>query len=124
MTLRIYLIVMLLTTLVCWAAWLYTVFTVDPNVTNWIGFSLFYVSLFLSIVGTAAITGFLARFIVLRQRLAFNSVKEAFRQSFLFAILIIISLVLLSRDLFTWMNLSFLVVGLSVLEFFLLEYEK
>lgn len=124
MTLRLYLVVMILTTLVCWIAWLYTVFTVDPDVTNWIGFLLFYVSLFLSIVGTAAITGFLVRFIVLRQRLLFNSVKEAFRQSFLFAILIIISLVLLSRDLFTWMNLSFLVVGLSVLEFFLLEYDK
>jgi hypothetical protein len=115
---------MMLTTLVCWSAWVFTLITIDPNLTNWIGFLLFYVSLFLSIVGTAAITGFFVRFIVLRQKLAFHSVKEAFRQSFLFAILIVISLLLLSRDLFTWMNLSFLIIGLSVLEFFLLEYEK
>lgn len=124
MTLRIYLIIMFLTTIVCWVAWLYTVITIDPNLTNWIGFLLFYVSLFLSIVGTATMVGFFARFIILKQKLAFHSVKEAFRQSFLFAILIIISLILLSRDLFTWMNMAFLVIGLSVLEFFLLEYEK
>lgn len=124
MTLRLYLIIMFLATSVCWGAWFYTVITIDPNLTNWIGFLLFYVSLFLSIVGTAALVGFFARFIVLKQKLAFLSVKEAFRQSFLFAILVIISLILLSRDLFTWMNLSFLVVGLSVLEFFLLEYDS
>ena len=124
MTLRSYLIIMIITTVLCWSGWIFVLFTINPGVTNWIGFCLFYASLFLTLVGTAALAGFLIRFIVLRQELAWRLVKEAFRQSFLFAILIIVSLLLLSQNIFTWLNLFFLVAGLSVLEFFWLSYEK
>ncbi len=88
------------------------------------GFSLFYLSLFLSLVGTASIAGFIIRFIALKRELVFNSVKEAFRQSFLFAIFIVAILLLLSQNLFSWLNLILLVVGLSMLEFFLISYNK
>ena len=124
MTLKTYLITMTIATLVCWAAWGYILWTVNPEVTNWLGFLLFYVSLFLAITGLTALLGFIIRFIALKKELAFRLVKEAFRQSFLFAALIVVSLMLLSKDLFSWLNLLFLVIGLSVLEFFLLSYEK
>lgn len=124
MTLVTYLKTMGSLTVVCWLAWIYLLFAINPEATSWIGFLLFYVSLFLSLVGTAAIVGFLIRFVALHQVLAFRSVKEAFRQSFLFAILIVVSLLLLSQDLFTWLNLMFLIIGLSILEFFLLSYGK
>ncbi|MDD5291080.1 MAG: hypothetical protein PHZ04_03100 [Patescibacteria group bacterium] len=122
MTLRSYLIIMLLTTLVCWAAFIFILSTVNPEITNWLGFSLFYLSLFLSLSGSAAIVGFLIRFVGLRHELAFYSVKTAFRQSFLFAFLIVAVLFLLAYNLFTWLNLFFLVIGLSLLEFFLINY--
>lgn len=124
MTLRSYIVTMTILTIICWSAWTYLLFTINPELTNWIGFLLFYGSLFLSLVGTAAIFGFLVRFVALHQMLAFRSVKEAFRQSFLFAILMVVSLLLLSNDLFTWINLLLLIIGLSILEFFLLSYEK
>lgn len=124
MTLPTYLKTMGSLTAVCWLAWIYLLFAINPESTNWIGFLLFYLSLFLSLVGTAALVGFLIRFVGLKQILAFRSVKEAFRQSFLFALLIVVSLILLSQDLFTWFNLLFLVIGLSILEFFLLSYSK
>jgi hypothetical protein len=111
-------------TCVCWTAFLYVLWTVDPFSTNWIGFTLFYTSLFLTIIGSSALVGFIVRFILMKQELAFRAVKEAFRQSFLFALLIVISLVLLSKGVFTWLNILFLVVGLTVLEFFMLSYEK
>jgi len=123
MTLRSYLVIMGVMTGICWAAWGYILWMINPEVTNWIGFGLFYASLFLALVGTAALVGFVVRFVGLKQDLAFRSVKEAFRQSFLFAILIVVSLVLLSQNLFTWMNVVFLVIGLSVLEYFLLSYD-
>ncbi len=115
---------MTIATLLCWAAWGYILWTVNPETTNWPGFLLFYVALFLAVTGTAALLGFVVRFVALKKELAFRSVKEAFRQSFLFAALIVISLMLLSKGLFSWLNLLFLVIGLSVLEFFLLSYEK
>jgi hypothetical protein len=115
---------MLITTFVCWTAFLFVLWTVNPESAGYIMFSLFYFSLFLSLVGTASIVGFIIRFIALKKELVFNSVKEAFRQSFLFAIFIVAILLLLSQNLFSWLNLILLVVGLSVLEFFLISYNK
>lgn len=124
MTLKRYLTTMGIMTAVCWLLWIYVIFSIDPEITNMVGFILFYISLSLALIGSFAIMGFFVRFIALKQKLAFHSVKEAFRQSFLFSLLIVVSLYLLSRELFTWLNLFFLVTSLSVLEFFLLSYEK
>lgn len=111
-------------TIICWACFVYVIFTINPETTNLLGFVFFYTSLFLALVGTAAIVGFLVRFVALKKEMAFRLVKEAFRQSFLFAALIVSSLMLLSWDLFTWLNILFLVLGLSVVELFLLSYDK
>lgn len=124
MTLRFYLATMILASIICWAVFFFIIATVNPDMTNWLGFSLFYVSLFLSLVGTSAVIGFLIRFVALKKELAFRSVTEAFRQSFLFAFLVVASLMLASKNLFSWLNLILLIVGLSVLEFFLISYKK
>lgn len=113
---------MSITTAVCWLIWAYVLWMINPALTNWIGFVLFYSSLFLALIGTGVIIGFAVRFIALKKELAFRLVKESFRQSFLFALLIIISLILLSYSLFTWLNLVLLIFGLSVLEFFMLSF--
>ncbi len=124
MTLRFYLIIMSLATLVCWLSWFYILWIVNPWLTNWAGFLLFYLSLFSALIGTIAIIGFFIRFIGLKHELAFHSVKNAFRQSFLFSFFIIMILFLLSQELFSWLNVFFLVIGLSVLEFFIISYSK
>jgi hypothetical protein len=111
-------------TLICWLAFSFVLWTVNPEATNWLGFLLFYSSLFLSIVGTSAIIGFIIRFVGLKHELAFRSVRDAFRQSFLLAFLIVAILFLLSKNLFSWLNVFFLIVGLSVLEFFLISYQR
>lgn len=123
MTLRGYSIIMILATIISWSLWVLIVRLVNPEVTNWIGFSLFYFSLFLSLLGTSALIGFFIR-IILKQELVFKLVKDAFRQSFLFSFLILASLILLSKDLFSWLNVAFLILALSILEFFLLSYEQ
>ncbi len=115
---------MIITTAVCWSVFYFVIQTVNPEITNWTGFLLFYLSLFFSIVGTASIVGFIIRFIALKNKLVFSSVKDAFRQSFLFSFFIIAILYLLSKDLFSWLNLLLLVIGLSVLEFFILSYSR
>lgn len=124
MPLRLYLLVMSITTGFCWLVFGYVIWTINPELTNSAGFWLFYLSLFLALSGTAAIVGFLIRFVLLRHELISNTVKVAFRQSFLFSGFIIISLFLLARDLLTALNLLILIVGLSMLEFFLLSYGR
>jgi 4-amino-4-deoxy-L-arabinose transferase-like glycosyltransferase len=124
MSLRLYLLVMSFMTALCAVMFGYIVFTVDPETTNSVGFFLFYLSLFLLISGATAIIGFIIRFIIFRHELVINTVKVAFRQSFFFAGFIIAALFLLSRNLFSWLNLAILIIGLSALEFFLLSYSK
>lgn len=124
MTLKTYIIIMSAMTAICWTAWVFVLFMINPLVTNWIGFAMFYSSLFLALVGSSALIGFVVRFTYLKQELVWRLVKEAFRQSFLFAILIVVSLILLSKDLFSWLNLLFLILGLSILEFFLISYGR
>jgi len=124
MTLKQYLITMSVVTAICWLIFIFIIWTVNPEVTNWIGFLMFYFSLFLALAGTATIVGFVVRFIVFKEELIFRLVKEAFRQSFLFSALIIVSLILLAYDLFSWLNVLLLVIGLSALEYLLLSWQK
>jgi len=124
MPLRFYLLVMSIMTAFCWLVFGYVVWTINPETTNAVGFWLFYLSLFLALSGAAAMVGFLIRFVALRHELVVNTVKIAFRQSFLFAGFIAASLFLLSRGLLTGWNLMILIIGLSMLEFFLLSYGR
>lgn len=124
MTLKKYLSLMIVTTIICWSAFVYVVNTINPEITNFLGFLFFYSSLFLAVSGTASVLGFVLRFWLLKQKLAFYSVKTAFRQSFLFGLLIILALILLANNLFTWINIVFLVIILFFIEFFFISYKK
>jgi hypothetical protein len=115
---------MLLATAICWSAFAVVINSVDPATTNWIGFLLFYGSLFMSLVGTSALIGFLIRFIVLKRELVFRQVVIAFRQAFSFSALIIALLFFQAQGMLTWYNMIFLVIALTVLEFFLISYKR
>ncbi len=116
MTLKNYLILMSLATALCWGVFIFVLNLVDPETTNLIGFTLFYLSLFLSLIGTSAIVGFLVRFVVLRRELVFYAVKIAFRQSFLFALFLVSLMFLFSQGLITWFNLILLLIIFTILE--------
>ena len=95
MTLNKYLLVMITLTTICWGIFLFVARMIDPGATNWLGFLLFYVSLFIALSGLTTIIGFLIRFVALKKELAFNLVKIAFRQSFLFSLFFVCLLLLL-----------------------------
>lgn len=124
MTLKNYLFVMSVLTAVCWGIFIFVAGLVDPIATNWLGFVLFYLSLFLALSGTAALVGFIFRFVALKKELAFNLVKIAFRQSFLFSSFIIFVLILKSQQLFNWLNLFLLVIIFTILELSMISYRK
>jgi len=111
-------------TLICWGIFIFVVKLVNPLATNWLGFLLFYLTLFISLIGTITLVGFIIRFVALKKELVFNSVKVAFRQSFLLSLFIIIILFLKAHSLFNWLNLSLLLVIFTILELFLISYKK
>ncbi len=124
MTLKNYLFVMSVLTASCWGLFFFVASLVDPSSTNWLGFVLFYLALFLSLSGTIALLGFIFRFFALKKELAFNLVKISFRQSFIFSLFVIFLLLLKSWDLFNWLNLTLLIIIFIILELFLAGYRK
>jgi len=124
MTLKSYLFVMVFLTVICWGIFLFVASLIDPTVTSWVGVSLFYLSLFLALSGATALIGFIFRFVALKKELAFNLVKVAFRQSFLFSLFIVIFLILKSQQLANWVNLLLLLIIFTILELFLISYKK
>ena len=124
MTLKKYLMVIAIATAICWTVFLFIASVVNPELTSWLGFSLFYLALFMAISGTASLIGFLVRFVALRHELVFYAVKVAYRQSFMFAFFIIITLILLSQNLFTWLNLLMLVAVFVILEVVMIHLQK
>lgn len=124
MTLKKYLLLMVFLTGICWGVFFFVANLVNPNTTNWLGFSLFYLSLFIALTGTTALLGFVIRFIALKKELAFNLVRNSFRQSFLFSCFIIILLILKSQALFNWLNLVLLLIIFTILELFLISLKK
>jgi len=123
MTLKSYLGVMFFLTAVAWGIFFFVAGLVDPTATNWLGFLLFYLTLFISLTGAAALFGSIIRFSLQRKELVFNSVKTSFRQSFLFALFIVLGLFLKAQNLFTWFNLTLLIVLFSIAELFLISYK-
>ncbi|HNW55837.1 MAG TPA: hypothetical protein PKN62_02040 [bacterium] len=121
MKLKHYLISTSIAAIIAWLLWLFILFRVDPFATNWFGRGLFYLTLFTAIFSTMALLGFVGRFSLIRQKLAGHAVVTAFRQSGLLAIGLVITLWLLSKQLFSWFNVLILAIGLAMLEFFLLS---
>lgn len=125
MTLRIYLTLMTIGTLLCSLAWGFIVRNTSPNNASFFVFFAFYFSLFLAIVGAFSVAGFLIRrFFSKNDEVVFHHVRQTFRQSILLASLLIVSLMLLANNLLFWWN-GILLAGMFVfIEIFLATKRK
>lgn len=120
MTLKRYLMIMSLTTLVCWLAFGFVVFQVDPSASGVVGLLLFFASLFIALWGTLALLGFFTRFLFLKDTVPFRHIGISLRQALWFAILVVFSLFLVSQQIWVWWMSVLLVVGLANIEGFFL----
>lgn len=121
MTLLHYILMMIAGTLLSWGAWLYVIMAVNPFENGMVGLVLFYASLTCSLAGTFAIVGFFVRTLVFKKEIVFQRVLISFRQAFFFALLVDGFLILQSMRLLTWYNLAFLIIGLTLAEFFMIS---
>ncbi|MFA6486608.1 MAG: hypothetical protein WCT40_04565 [Candidatus Magasanikbacteria bacterium] len=120
MTLRQYLILMSVGTFICWATWLFIVFSIDPATAGSMGLSFFYLSLFLSLVGSFSVIVFLLRRLVIKNNeVIFRHVKRTFRQSVLVSLLLIFALFLMQWRLLAWWNAGLLLALFIILETFI-----
>lgn len=118
------LIIVLISTIACWAGWLLIILKIDPTNSGNFGLGLFYGSLFLALFGTFFLLSFVFRKIFNHIALEQMLVGTSFRQSFFFALIIIGVLFLQSLDFLTWWNLIILIVAIAGLEFVFLTAKK
>lgn len=107
---------MLITTGAAWFAFGAVVWSIDPTRSGILGFVFFYATLSLALLGTLTICGAGLRTLTNRDEVVSRHVSKAFRQAFLFTILVDLSLVLSSQGYFRWWTATILILLLAVVE--------
>lgn len=123
MTLRQYLAVMTISTLMCWAALVIVIINVDPFQANWLSFGFFYLSLFLSLSGTFALLFFWLFYLARREMTPlFRRVARSFRSGLLAALSLTGLVYFLGRGwLQVWNMVIFLAALVSLIIFLLFQ---
>lgn len=107
-------------TLFSWVAWLMVLFTLDPFSGGWLVLGLFYVSLFLALIGTLSLINFFLRYWWEKEKIVFRQFSIAVRQSLLITSGVIVALMLQSIRLLNIWSLGALALLLIVTEMFFL----
>jgi Ca2+/Na+ antiporter len=105
MNFKAYLLTILFGTILCFVGWGMVVVNIDPEEAGILGFFLFYTTLFLGIVGLTSTIGLgIRKLIFADDDIVFRHSKRTFRQSLIFAILAITTLILLQLGILRWWN--------------------
>lgn len=118
MTLRQLITLILMATLLLWAGWCWTLFVIDPDATNWLGFLFFYAIFFLAMTGTMALAGLFLRKKRGTDMLLYHLVRITFRQGVLLAGLLTALLVLQGVRLLSLIAMGVLFVAVLTVELF------
>jgi|GEM_PF-1081592 len=102
-------------TLLAWIAWGLTIALVDPNASGWIGILVFSLTLFAAVGGSATVIGLSVRRHAPERA---RAIRIAIRQGVLTGLAVIVGIFLASRGLFSWVNMLFLIIALTLLELF------
>lgn len=119
MTLRQYLIIMVIATTICWFSWGVVINNVDPFTSSNTGFLFFYISLFLALVGTVSIiVFFLYNFFSKSGLPLFRYVRKSFSLALFLSSVVILLLYLQSiRFLNFWGVTIFILVIALIISF-------
>lgn len=124
MSFRVFLSLVIIGTIVSWISWGMTLFYFNPEQVGPLGFTLFYLSLFLALAGSIfTVTDWLKARVMNRQ-LIFFRLRTSVRHSIFFSILIVGWLLLRGTDLLTWWTLLIFIAVLTALEFFFISLQK
>lgn len=108
-----------------WLGWMWTVVSIDPYTTTIVGFLLFYLTFFLSLVGTFTLLGVWFRKKRLEQAYFFHLVMLSARQGiFLSSIFIILLLFQSTRWLDLWTMAIILAAAFGFELFFLRQNRR
>lgn len=118
MSFRWFLIVMALASTAAWIGWVFVVHSADPTHSGILGFLLFYVTIFIAVLGTAVFFGTLIRVWLRPHELVYRHTVRSFRQGIILTCLFLGALLLLSFGLLLWWSGLLLIILFSLVELF------
>ncbi|MBI4090473.1 MAG: hypothetical protein HY422_00445 [Candidatus Komeilibacteria bacterium] len=122
MSVRGHILFMLMATLIAWIAWLMVLINVNPTMAAWWGFTLFYVTFFLSLFGSFTTLGFVFRSLFLiRRKTTQYKITTSLRQAFLWSAALIIALGLQGQRLLSWWIFAIILIVFALIEFFVVS---
>ena len=120
MRLQSYLLGIGTSSVICWMALILTIFYINPENSQFLALSCFFVSLFFALAGTFTILGFYIRTLLSHNELYYANINISFRQGFLLALCLIGVLGLQALRLLTWWDGTLFVAILVLIEFYFL----
>jgi hypothetical protein len=125
MSLRHYITIMLLATILCWISWIFVIMNIYPFGANTLSFGFFYGSLFFSLVGTLSIVffGFYSLFGSVDEPM-YRHVQNSFKDGVVVASVLTVMLFLHGKELLNQLNTIMLFAALISLLFFLIFSRK
>lgn len=102
-------------TILAWILWLATAFTTDPNAARTVGFALFYTTFWCAVAGSATFIGIAVRRHTVPRE---DGARIAIRQGVLVGVAVTLAVFLQSRGILSWVNITFLITALTLIEWF------
>lgn len=125
MSLRQYITIMLIATILCWVSWIFVIINIDPFEATSLSFFFFYTSLFFALVGTISLVSFSAYSLLSRVHLPmFRYVQKSFRDSLFISAFLTVLLYLQGAGLLNLWNSIFLLATLFSFLIFLFFNKK
>jgi hypothetical protein len=122
MSLRVVIWGLVISSGLCWLAWLLTLFNTNPTQGGQPAILAFYLSLFAGLFGTLTLAGYALRRLFGRNEVKYGIIRTAFRQAFLASLLLVGLLVLESLHIFSWWDAWLLIIVVVLLELYLRAY--
>jgi hypothetical protein len=124
MSLRTYIFAMIGATLLAWIAWGVVVTGINPFEAGIPGVALFYVTLFVALIGTVSLGLSFIRVKLLKKGTVHSrEIRTAFRHAILFALVMVVSLGLSAQGILqTWHLVVMVAVVVLVEQFFVRAY--
>ena len=116
---------MLLATILAWLGFFIIIRSFDPTEGSWLVYAMFYGILFLSVLGTLSLVGFLSRSIFNRKKGRPRIMAtESFRQAIIFSMVLTLAFILQASRVLTWWNMVLLIILATVVEFVILVFRQ
>ncbi|MFA7170024.1 MAG: hypothetical protein WC178_04170 [Candidatus Paceibacterota bacterium] len=120
MTIKTYVIGMLVSTVVSFVAWILVLQNVNPNSAGLMGFLLFYFTLFFALTCFFSLAGFYFRRKIFENKIEFRQVEVAFRQGMFLAVTFVGLLILQGERILDIYSAFLFVLFIVVAEFYFL----